>query len=210
MANHPYLLQDGVIHGPAGRLDPWTWRFEPAARPAAGQALSALDAIAAIARGGATRRIPVGVIGPREASPAQLHDAEQVGLLLGRLGLTMICGGKGGVMEAAARGCHQAGGLTVGLLPDSDWRAANPFIALPVATGLSEARNMVIAKSCAVLVAVGGSYGTLSEIAYGLHFGKPVIGLSGAPAIDGLEPALSPEDAVTRLAGHLMRLAHAS
>ena len=97
-----------------------------------------------------------------------------------------------------------AGGLTVGLLPDHDWQAANEFIALPIATGLSEARNMIIAKSCAVLLAVGGSYGTLSEIAYGLHFGRPVIGLEGAHEIEGLEIAHNAEEAVDRLAAHLM------
>ena len=156
---------------------------------------------------GGARHLPIGLIGPRDASRAQLDTAKSIGAQIGQLGLTMICGGKGGVMAAAAQGCHDAGGLSVGLIPDSDWRQANPFIALPLATGLGEARNMVIAKSCVVLIAIGNSYGTLSEIAYGLHFSKAVIGLAGAPKINGLIAVKSPEDAITKMAQHLMNAA---
>ena len=158
----------------------------------------------------AARRIPVGVIGPRECGEDKLALAEQVGAGIGALGLTMICGGRTGVMAAAAKGCRASGGLTVGMLPGHDWREANDDIMLPIATGLSEARNMIIAKSCAVLVAIGGSYGTLSEIAYGLHFSKPVIVLGDAPDVEGTERANDPEDAIERLAAHLMASARMS
>lgn len=88
-------------------------------------------------------------------------------------------------MEAAARGCRAAGGLVIGVLPDTDWRAANPHVDLPIATGLGEARNAVIATSAFALVAVGGGYGTLSEMAFGLRLGRTVIALGAAPHVEG-------------------------
>jgi uncharacterized protein (TIGR00725 family) len=137
-------------------------------------------------RGPAPLRVPIGVIGPREATLAELAVAEEVGALIGRSGFTLICGGRGGVMEAAARGAARAGGLTLGLLPGDDPGTANPFIAVPLATGLGEMRNAVIARAAWCLVAVGNSHGTLSEIALGLRFGKPVFGLAGAAGIEGV------------------------
>ncbi len=204
MDNTTYFLADDAVFNRQARLDPWMWRWQPAVVPEAATPVSAREALAAIGRVGASRKVPVGVIGPREATPEQLAGAEAVGAALGALGLTVICGGKTGVMEAVSKGCLGAGGLTVGLIPDHDWRFANDFIALPIATGLSEGRNMVIAKSSAVLIAIGGSYGTLSEVAYGLHFSKPVIGLLGAPQVEGVEIAADPDDAVDRLAEHLL------
>lgn len=116
------------------------------------------------------RHLVVGVIGPRDASDIQLAVAERVGFVLGGLGLTLICGGKSGVMEATSKGCARANGLMIGILPGSTPDDANNFVGIPLPTGLGEARNMIIAKSARVLIAVGGSYGTLSEVAYGLHF----------------------------------------
>lgn len=210
MGNTRYFLSDDTVHSEQGRLDVWSWRWQACALPADARAVSAREALVAIGAKGGARRVPVGIIGPRAATPEQYAGAEAVGRALGALGLTVICGGKSGVMEAAAKGCREGGGLTIGMLPDHDWRCANDHIAIPIATGLSEGRNMIIAKSSAVLVAVGGSYGTLSEIAYGLHFSKPVIGLLGAPAVEGLEMASDPEDAVERLCGHLMAMASSS
>lgn len=204
MGQTEYFFQNGSLYSTGGRLNPWTWTWEPGRHPVNAAPVQPLAALEKIQAAGGARRLPVGVIGPREATQDQLNAAEAVGERLGRLGLTMICGGKTGVMQAAAKGCHESGGLTVGLVPDHDWRLANPFIALPIATGLSEARNMIIAKSCEVLIAVGGSYGTLSEIAYGLHFSKPVIGLLDAPHVDGLEPADGIDDAIEKMAGHLL------
>jgi len=199
-----YFFQDGSLYSSFGRLNPWTWCWEPDGFPERSAPVGPLAALESLQTAGGVRRLPVGVIGPRDATPEQLSVAEAIGARLGRLNLTMICGGRSGVMQAAAKGCHKAGGLTVGLVPDHDWRLANPYIALPIATGLSEARNMIIAKSCEVLIAVGGSYGTLTEIAYGLHFSKPVIGLLDAPPVDGLEPAASVEEAIEKMASHLL------
>ncbi len=132
------------------------------------------------------RQIVVGVIGPRDATEEQLEVAEQIGAALGKLGVTLICGGREGIMEAVSKGCHNSDGLMVGMLPGSESGSANQYVDIPLPTGLGEARNMIIAKSSRVLIAVGSSYGTLSEIAYGLHFSKPVIGVAGAPGIEGV------------------------
>lgn len=204
MQSDSYLIAQERIYGPQGRLDPWSWHWLPEEAPAKAIVVSPRLALEHLARTGEMRRIPVGVIGPREATDEQLGLAEEIGSALGHLNLTVICGGKTGVMEAVARGGHTAGGLSVGLLPDHDWRTANDYIALPIATGMSEARNMIIAKSSVALIAVGGSYGTLSEIAYGLHFSKPVIGLAGAHAIEGVEIVADAAAAVDRLSAHLL------
>ncbi|PVB62327.1 TIGR00725 family protein [Labrenzia sp. 011] len=191
------------VYSDFGCLDPWTWTWAAGDLPADAEPVTPVDALRILKTTGAMRKFPVGVIGPREATDVQLAAAREVGRALAELGLTMICGGKSGVMTAAAEGCLKAGGLSVGLIPDHEWRAANPYIALPIATGLSEARNMIIAKSSEVLVAIGGSYGTLSEVAYGLHFSKPVIGMCGAAQVDGVEMAETPSDAIERVASHL-------
>lgn len=209
MTQPPYLLSGDSVFGPKGRFDPWNWRWQPAMSPQGAIAATAREALASIPETG-RRRIPVGVIGPRDCGPDKLALATEVGAGIGALGLTMICGGRTGVMAAAAKGCRDSGGLTVGLLPGHDWREANDDIILPIATGLSEARNMIIAKSCAVLIAIGGSYGTLSEIAYGLHFSKPVIVLADAHDVAGTERASDAEDALERLATHLMESAELS
>ncbi len=209
MTNPPYRLFEDSVYGPKGRFDPWEWRWQEADAPDGGSVLTAQEAVAVITRSGG-RKVPVGVIGPRECGPDKVDLAMDVGAGIGAMGLTMICGGRTGVMAAAAKGCRAAGGLTVGMLPGHDWRDANDDIMLPIATGFSEGRNMIIAKSSAVLVAIGGSYGTLSEIAYGLHFSKPVIVLSDAQDIAGTERATDAGDAVERLAGHLLASAKMS
>ena len=99
-------------------------------------------------------------------------------------------------MEAACRGAKEAGGLTVGLLPGSDRSAANPFVDVAVATGLGEARNALVVRAADAVIAVGGGYGTLSEIAFGLKAGRPVVGLGGWD-IKGMTAAASAEEAVT-------------
>jgi uncharacterized protein (TIGR00725 family) len=179
-------------------LDQGTWRVACAGiGPAAvGQAITATQAMMALSRTASLRHLVIGVIGPRDASPAQVAAARAMGQSLGGLGLTVICGGRSGVMEAVSAGVANVGGLVIGILPGSTPNEANPFVGIPLPTGLGEARNMVIAKAARVLVAVGGSYGTLSEVAYGLHFGKAVIGLEGAPAIEGVQHADTVEAAV--------------
>ncbi|MDJ0611230.1 MAG: TIGR00725 family protein [Kiloniellales bacterium] len=130
--------------------------------------------------------MPIGVIGGRGATADQAAVAEQAGESLADLGLTLLCGGRGGVMEAACRGAERAGGLSIGLLPDEDWHSANPYVGVPLATGIGVARNALIARAAFALIAIGGGTGTLSEIAFGLQFGRPVYGLCGAPAIEGV------------------------
>ena len=135
------------------------------------------------------------VVGPGAASAEQEATAEEVGRLLARRGAVVVCGGLGGVMEAACRGASREGGTTVGLLPGLDRGAANPFVSVAVATGLGEARNALVVRAADALIAVGGAYGTLSEIALALKAGKPVIGL-GTWEIDGVERVEGPEAAV--------------
>ncbi|HJX69289.1 MAG TPA: TIGR00725 family protein [Dehalococcoidia bacterium] len=120
----------------------------------------------------------IAVIGNSSCSPEEAKLAESVGELLAQRGATIICGGLGGVMEAACRGAKAKGGLTVGILPGQDSSMANPCVDIPVVTGIGEARNLAVVKSAQAVIAVGGSYGTLSEIAYALKGNIPVIGLN--------------------------------
>jgi uncharacterized protein (TIGR00725 family) len=103
--------------------------------------------------------------------------AEEVGRLLARSGAVVVCGGLGGVMEAACRGAKSEGGTTVGILPGTDRGDANPWIDVAIPTGLGEARNALVVRAADVLIAIGGEYGTLSEIALALKTGKPVVGI---------------------------------
>ena len=106
----------------------------------------------------------VGIIGEREASPENSLRAYTVGRLLVEQGFALICGGLGGVMEAACHGACDAGGMTLGILPGVDAAEANPYVQIAIVTGLNEARNLLIVRSALVLIAIGGEYGTLSEI----------------------------------------------
>jgi uncharacterized protein (TIGR00725 family) len=120
----------------------------------------------------------IAVIGNSSCSPEETKLAESVGELLAQQGVTVICGGLGGVMEAVCRGAKSKGGLTVGILPGQDSSTANPWVDIPVVTSLGEARNVAVVKSAQAVIAIGGSYGTLSEIAYALKSETPVIGLN--------------------------------
>jgi uncharacterized protein (TIGR00725 family) len=120
----------------------------------------------------------IAVIGDSSCSPEEAKLAETVGELLAQQGVTIMCGGLTGVMEAVCRGAKSKGGLTVGILPGQDSSMANPWVAIPVVTGIGEARNVAVVKSAQAVIAIGGSYGTLSEIAYALKSGIPVIGLN--------------------------------
>lgn len=119
----------------------------------------------------------VGVIGEGTASADIARAAEVVGRELAKRGHVVVCGGLGGVMEAACKGAKEAGGVTVGILPGDSRLDANPYVDIPIVTGLGEARNVIVVKSSQALIAVGGRYGTLSEIALGLRLGIPVVGL---------------------------------
>lgn len=145
-------------------------------------------------------RVPIGVIGPREATREQLARAEEVGRGLAEMGFTVICGGRQGVMEAACRGAASEGGITIGLLPDTDPSLANPHVGVIIATGIGEARNALIARAAFCLVAIGDSFGTLSEVALGRQFGKTVIGLAGAARVDGVVHVDDAPGALARVA----------
>ena len=144
----------------------------------------------------------IGVVGSGDLDPAADESAEQIGRQVAEAGAVLVCGGLGGVMEAASRGAFNAGGLTIGLLPGVDRGAANRWVGVAIPTGLGELRNGLIVRACDVLIAVGGEYGTLSEVAFALKLGRPVIGVSTWKLTrpDGLlEPgivAASPQEAV--------------
>ena len=119
----------------------------------------------------------IAVIGGGECSPQVSQLAEEVGREVARQGAILICGGMGGVMEAACKGASSEGGTTIGILPGDNRRAANPYIQIPIVTGIGHARNVAVVKSAQAIIAVDGSYGTLSEIGHALQSGIPVIGL---------------------------------
>jgi uncharacterized protein (TIGR00725 family) len=128
------------------------------------------------------RKVIIGVIGGGStASPEGVALAEEVGFLIARADAILICGGLNGVMEASAKGAKRGGGFTVGILPTGNKADANAFIDLPVATAMSTARNLIIVRTADALIAVNGSYGTLSEIAHALDLGKTVFGLRTWP-----------------------------
>lgn len=181
--------------------------FDPASRtwtPAMLTGGSEWSAVAAATwlqrRSGHPLRQPIGVIGPREASPEQLAAAEAAGAALGTIGFSVVCGGRQGIMEAVCRGVASAGGISIGLLPETDTSGANRYVTIPIATGIGEARNALVARAAFCLVAIGDSYGTLSEVALGLQFGRPVLGLCGAARVDGVRHFDSAEDAVDAVA----------
>jgi uncharacterized protein (TIGR00725 family) len=137
----------------------------------------------------------VAVIGPSEASVEEARDAETVGRLLAEAGAVLVCGGLGGVMEAASRGAARAGGTVVGVLPGSRRSDANPHVTVAITTGMGEMRNALIVRAVDAVVAVGGAYGTLSEIAVALRTGVPVVGI-GTWDLEDVIDAPGPEAAV--------------
>jgi uncharacterized protein (TIGR00725 family) len=137
----------------------------------------------------------VAVVGPGDASPAELEAAEAIGRGLAEAGATVVCGGLHGVMAAACRGAAQAGGTTVGILPGTDRSAANEWVQVALPTGLGELRNGLVVRAADVVVAVGGAYGTLSEVALALKTGTPVIGL-GTWDIEGIVVVATAQEAV--------------
>lgn len=142
------------------------------------------------------------MVGGSRCSPEIEAVAEEVGRAIARAGAVLICGGLGGVMEAACRGATEEGGKTIGILPGLERKEANPFVQYAVATGMGHARNAIVAQSAQAVIAVDGSYGTLSEIALALNKGIPVIGLKTWQLfLDGKEDtciivAKSPQEAV--------------
>ncbi len=119
----------------------------------------------------------IAIVGGRDPSEEEIRLAEEVGRELARLRIVLICGGLTGVMEAACRGAYSQGGLTIGILPTGKASDANPYVKIPVVTNIGYARNVIVVRSAQAVIAIGGGYGTLSEIAYALDAKIPVIGL---------------------------------
>ncbi len=138
----------------------------------------------------------IGIIGAGTCPDATYQLARNLGLEIGKKGWLLICGGLGGVMEGAARGCSEAGGLTVGLLPGLTKQSANPFIRIPIPTGLGEGRNLLVVRASDLLVSIAGGYGTLSEIALALKINKPVIGLETWKEISGIHYVTDYQEAI--------------
>ena len=149
-----------------------------------------------------TRARYMAVCGPGQASEQEAAWAEEVGRLIAQAGAVLVCGGLGGVMDAAARGAESVGGVSVGLLPGEERDEASPHLTVAVPTGLGEARNALVVRAADAVIAISGEFGTLSEIALALKMGKPVVGLStwelakdGGP-VDAIIRVATPEEAV--------------
>jgi len=138
----------------------------------------------------------IAVIGGSDISPETARLAREVGREVAERGAVLLCGGLGGVMAAAAQGAQDAGGVSLGILPEGDRRRANPYLTYAIATNLGHARNVLIAHSADALIAVDGSYGTVSEAAIALKLGKPVIALNVTWDLPGLQRAATPTEAV--------------
>ena len=146
----------------------------------------------------------IAVIGGSQASRKEIRLAEEVGSELAKKGATLVCGGLGGVMEAACRGASSEGGTTIGILPGENRQAANSYVQIPIVTGMGYARNVAVVKSAQAVIAIGGSYGTLSEIGHALQSGIPVIGLNtwslskNGKLDSSIIPAENPAEAVEK------------
>lgn len=140
----------------------------------------------------------IAVFGGRVVSDNLLEEAYLIGEQIAARNGILYCGGMGGVMEAASRGAAERGGIVVGILPSADSTPGNPYITIPIVTGIGTARNSIIARSVHGAVAVDGRFGTLSEIAYSLDFQKPVVGIQSWD-IEGVIPAVNASDAINKL-----------
>jgi uncharacterized protein (TIGR00725 family) len=138
----------------------------------------------------------IGVIGGAQVDNEILALAEAVGRKIAKIGAILICGGKGGVMEAACKGAKAESGVTIGVLPGEDRQEANPYVDIPIVTGMGPARNIIIVRSSQAIIAIDGSFGTLSEISYALQLGVPVVGLKTWEVSDEIHQADSAEQAV--------------
>lgn len=197
-----------LLDRPARALfDPSGRRFDPASRTwhadgaPRGEPVDLIAAATWLQReSGHPIRVPVGVVGTRDASAAQRAAAEGVGRGLAAMGLLVLCGGRTGVMEAVCRGVAEAGGVSIGLLPGRDASDANAYATYVITTGIGEARNAIIARAPLCLVAIGGGFGTLTEVAFGRNYGKLVIGLEHAPQAGGVVHVESVERALELVA----------
>ena len=141
----------------------------------------------------------IGVIGGNTCDKPVCNLAYRIGEYIAQLKAVLVCGGMGGVMEAACRGAVEHDGLTIGILPGNDPGEANPYVKIPIVTGMGIGRNILIARTAKVLIAIDGKYGTLSEIAYALQLGKPVIALQPWIDVPGIIKVKTPEEAIQRI-----------
>ena len=146
----------------------------------------------------------IAVIGGSQCSKEEAKIAEEVGRQLARQGAILVCGGLSGVMEAACKGASSEGGVTIGILPGESRQSANPYVQIPIVTGVGYARNITVVKSAQAVIAIDGNYGTLSEISHALQSGIPVIGLNtwslsrNNRQEDAIIPAQTPAEAVDK------------
>src|SRR4051794_33679771 len=144
----------------------------------------------------------IAIAGPGEAAPWEIEAAEEAGAAIAEAGAGLVCGGLGGVMEAACRGARSRGGLTVGLLPGLDRGDANGWVLVSLPTGLGEARNALVVRAADALVAIGGGWGTLSELALAMKTGRPVVGIAtwemrkAGEDVGGITSIMDPREAV--------------
>lgn len=144
------------------------------------------------------RKPPViGVIGSSAPDDVSLSLAYDVGRLLAEAGAVLVTGGLGGVMEAASRGCSEAGGLVLGILPGGNSASANPYVDIVIPSGMGHARNVLVAQTAQALIAIEGALGTLSEIAIGLKTGRAVFLLGSTLQVTGASSAATPQQAVS-------------
>ena len=165
----------------------------------------------------AAERLHIAVVGSGHADEAECDQAARVGRALAEVGAVVVCGGLGGVMEAVCRGVRDGEGLSLGILPGTERGAANAYVDVAVPTGMGEGRNVLVVRCSDALVAVGGEYGTLSEVALALQAGIPVVGLGtwelarkGRP-VDAVITVATPEEAASvavREAGRRRRFGH--
>ncbi len=146
-----------------------------------------------------TKKKIIGIIGAGSCDDRIYSIAEEMGRKIAESGAVLICGGLGGVMEAAAKGANGAGGLTIGILPGFDKADANLYIDIPIVTGLSHARNVLVVRSSDIVIAIAGGYGTLSEIALSLKMGKTVIGIETWEGVDDIIRVKNPDEAMERI-----------
>ncbi len=176
--------------------DPTTIPDTPAWPPALADAL---ERLARRQQGPARLRRPVGLIGPGDGGERECSAARAVAHALAGAGMAIVCGGRGGVMAAASQGAAEAGGIALGILPEEDERNANPWLTLALPTGMGEMRNALIARSALCLVAIGGNMGTLSEMALGLKWGKPVFVMHGDVELPGAVKAAGVDDMLAKV-----------
>lgn len=160
------------------------------------------EALARLAQkqaGPARHRQPVAVLGPGDGGSVECAAAYAVAHALAGAGMAVLCGGRGGVMAAASRGASDAGGIAVGILPEDDDRHANEWLSVAIPTGMGEIRNAIVARAGICLVAIGGNMGTLSEMALGLKWGKPVFVMHGDVDLPGAVKAIGVDDMLAKV-----------